>query len=285
MRLSIHSLSLILSIPVYGILPALEIETAKLLTDDAYPLKAGEYEGTIDFISFRANHFFDEQGQTHSREGTIHSQEVVAGFTMGLCDNLDWGISSSYLWIKDHAAEGVDEPSFGRGFTAVTLSAKYQFYSKESADWQFAGALVPNLGVPLNDPQSGYQPQQIPTEDAVWHPEIDLVLSYAVEHFSFSGVIGATAHVGEHRNEARESWHADLAAGYQFVSWCQIVAEGHLTVDACKQPEHDCRRLSTSFGALFPLESLRLGLGVDVPLAGKNTDQNTTLLVQIAIPF
>lgn len=285
MQLSIHSLSLVLSIPIFGILPALEIETAKLMTDDAYPLKAGEHELALGSNTFRANRVFDEHGRSQSREGTIHSQEFVAGVSLGLCDNLDCGISSSYLWIKDHAAEEIDEPSFGRGFTAVTLCAKYQFYSNESADWQFAGALVPNLGVPLNDPQSGYQPQKIPTEDTVWHPGLDLVLSYAIQQFSFSGVIGATAHVGEHRNEARESWHADLAAGYQFVSWCQIVAEGHLTVDACKQPEHDCRRLSTSFGALFPLESLRLGLGVDLPLAGKNTDQNTTLLIQITIPF
>lgn len=285
MRPSILSQSLILLTSFAGFLPALEIETAKLLTDDAYPLGVGEAELGLQFSSFRANRCFDERGRAHSREGLFHSQEVMAGFTMGLCDSLDCGVASSYVWIQDHAAEEIDEPSRGYGFTAVTLSAKYQFFSFDSADWQCAGALVPNLGVPLNDPQSGYRPQRIPTEDIVWHPGLDVVLSSAVQQFSFSGVIGGTAHVGEHRNEARESWHADLGAGYQLASWCQIVAEAHLTIDACKQPEHDCHRLSTSFGALFPLESLLLGLGVDLPLAGKNTNENTTLLVQITIPL
>lgn len=278
-----YSLPFLLAGTIGGALPALEVESAKLFTNDAFSVAPGEAEVSLEGVASRAGRSFDASQHFVERGGTLRTREVTCALTVGLCQDLDLGIATSHVWIDDDAAKNAEEPSFGRGFTSVELSTKYQFFAKESEPLQCACAVVPHLGVPLNDPQ--VQGGQIATAETTWRPGLDFVISLAADQFSLAGVVGSECSCGEHRETARLSWHSDLALGYQCSSWCQLVGEIHYHHDLEQHRENDCRCLSVSFGVLVPLEHVRLGLGFDRPIAGKNCDQENTVLCQLTIPF
>lgn len=279
------SLPFLLIGTIGGALPALEVESAKLFTNDAFPVAPGEAEVSIDALASRANRSFDASQHSLDRGGALRTREVACALTYGVCQDLDLGIATGHVWIDDAAAANTDEPSFGRGFTSVDLSAKYQVFSTESEPLHCACAVVPYLGLPLNDPQTQDASSQIATAETTWRPGLDFVLSLAADRVSLAGVVGGECPCGEHRETARLSWHSDLALGFQCTSWCQIVGEMHYQHDLDQHRDNDCRCLSVSGGVLVPLEHFRLGFGFDHPIAGKNTDQENTFLCQLTIPF
>jgi hypothetical protein len=215
----------------------------------------------------------------------LRTQEVACAVTFGVCQNLDLGIATGHVWIDDAAAANNDEASFGRGFTSVDLSAKYQVFATEIEPVQCTCALVPYLVVPLNDPQAQEANGQIATAETTWRPGLDFVLSLAADRFSLASVVGGECPCGEHRDTQRMNWHTDLALGCQCAPWCQVIVEGHYHHDLDQHRDNDCRCLSVSFGVLVPLEHVRLGFGFDHPIAGKNNDQENTVLCQLTIPF
>jgi hypothetical protein len=280
-----YSLPLLLAGTIGGALSALEVESAKLFTNDAFPVAPGEFEASLETLTGRAGRSFDASQHVVDRGGALRTKAVNCAFTYGLGQNLDVGIATSHVWIDDAAAANNGEASFGRGCTSVDLSAKYQFFATETEPVHYACAVVPFLGVPLNDPQTQDTDGQIATAEVTWRPGLDFVLSLAADRFSLAGVVGGECPCGEHRETQRMTWHSDLALGCQCAPWCQFIVEGHYRHDLDQHRDNDCRCLSVSLGVLVPLEHLRLGFGFDRPIAGKNSDQENTFLCQITIPF
>lgn len=247
------------------------VETAKIVTEDAFPVDAGSTEIELGYQYVSSDTFFDDNGNSIDR-GDLAGQIIVAKVSHGIKKGLDASIE--LVWrdvIKD--ADNL----LGDGIGNVTVSAKWLFYRDNEKG--LAAAWVPGVTVPVAGDAAG---ERIAPGQDYWSVNNLLVLTYVVGAFNLNVDLGHFLAVGEDRGDQRNEFIGDIAVGTQLNSWLQLEAElnfGHATVSRGNSSVNR----AASIGAIMNInDSMRIDAGMQKILFGSNADKGTLWLVNFS---
>jgi hypothetical protein len=262
----------------------ISIEHGKINTADASPVDPGHFELEPSFAYTRSERFWDESGHSHGR-GLYREQNIGLSFTAGLVDNVDVNINGGYSWLKDNDNDfdGDGEltgPFRGEDFTDLEMSGRYRFYNDEERHLEIAYI----AGVTIPTGNSSDQ-DEIGTSQEYWSFNQTLVATKDWGRWTLNGDIGFALPIGNKRENARGSFNADLALGYQALPWLQPEVElnyGHEMLT----DENDEQVLAVTAGLVMPInDTLRVNVGVQQGLWGESTDKSTTLVTAVKFAF
>jgi hypothetical protein len=258
-----------------SLLPALalavDVEAAKLATPDAMPVDPGSFEVALGLEWGRSRSAYDANGDLQDRGGSLIEREFALGFTAGLVENLDAGITVGYARTTDGAAD----PDHGSGPTDVALGAKWRFLHAENV----ALALIPEISLPVGD---GKPEEEISSGSNLWGAGLTLAATASFDRLAIGAALsrGWVTGKDQDRGDARGSIGADLALGWQATEMVQPEIELHYARDLNAGDTEDAWVLTTTAGVLVSTDYGRFGAGVDQAIAGKDAERTTTVLLQ-----
>ena len=260
------------------------IEHGKINTADASPVDPGHFEIEPSFSYSRSERAWDGSGDAHGR-GLFREQNIGLSFTAGLVENVDMNISSGYSWIKDNDNDFDEDgeligPFRGENFTDLEVSGRYRFYSNEEQHLEIA--YIAGLTIPTG---SNSDQDDIGTSQEFWSFNQTLVATKDWGKWTLNGDFGYSLPIGNKREDARGTWNADLALGYQVTSWLQPEIELNYNHDLIAN-EDDAQVLAVTAGLVMPFnETLRVNVGVQQGVWGENVDKTTTLVTTVKFAF
>jgi hypothetical protein len=272
-----HLLLILVPVMVGG-LPILALadntETAKLVTEDAFPVDAGSTELEFGYQYVTADTLFDTDGDVIAR-GDLEGQIIIAKATYGIRERLDASIE--VMWR--HVIKDADS-QLGDGIGNVTVSAKWLFYQDDEKGLAVAwvpGFTAPFAGDALNE--------RLAPGQVYWSINNLLVLTYVVGGFNLNLDVGHFLALGNDRGDQRSEFIGDIAVGRQLSSWLQLEAElnyGHLTVNR----GNGSVNFAVTVGAIMNVSnSVRIDVGLQQVLDGRNADKHTFWLANLSKTF
>ncbi|ADW19215.1 hypothetical protein Despr_3082 [Desulfobulbus propionicus DSM 2032] len=262
----------------------ISVEHGKINTADASPVDPGHFELEPSFATTRSERFWDAGGHAHGR-GLYREHNLGLSFTAGVVDNVDININGGYSWIKDNDNDfdgdgGLTGPFRGEDFTDLEVSGRYRFYSNEEQHLEIAYIAGMTLPTGNSSDQS-----EIGTSQEYWSFNQTLVATKDLGKWTLNGDIGFVLPIGCKRENARGTFNADLALGYQMLPWLQPEVELNYGHDALSD-ENDAQVLAVTAGLIMPInDTLRVNVGVQQGLWGENTDKTTTLITAVKFAF
>ena len=270
---------LLILVPVMaGGLPILaladNVETAKLVTEDAFPVDAGSTEFEIGYQHGTADTLFDYDGELIAR-GDVEGQFIVAKVTHGIRERLDASIEVSWRDVIEDA-----DGELGDGIGNITVNAKWLFYQDDekglAVGW-VPGFTAPFAGDAVNE-------RRAPGQD-YWSINNLLVLTYVVGGFNLNVDVGHFLALGDKRDDQRSEFIGDVALGWQLNTWLQIQAEfnyGH----ASASRGNGSVNYAATIGALMNVsDSVRIDVGLQEVVVGRNADNVTVLIANFSKTF
>jgi hypothetical protein len=261
-----------------GGLPVLALagntETAKLVAEDAFPVDADSTELEFGYQYVTADTLFDNDGEVIVR-GELTGQIIVAKVTHGIRKGLDASIELVWRDVIEDA-----DSQLGDGIGNVTVGAKWLFYQNDekglAAGW-VTGFTAPFAGETVNE-------RLAPGQD-YWSINNLLVLTNVVGGFNLNLDVGHFLTIGNDRGDQRSEFIADVAIGRQFSSWLQLEAElnyGHATVSR----GNGSVNFAVTVGAIMNVsDSMRIDIGLQKILDGRNADKTTFWLANFSKTF
>ncbi len=251
-----------------------DAETAKLITEDAFAVDAARTELELGYQYATAERLFSDDGQQINR-GALRGQSALVKVTRGIRSGLD--VSLEIVWrelIEDVVGDSLERTG---NFTANT---KWQFFENEKQS--IAVAWVPGVtgafaGVTLG---AGLAPGQ-----NYWSVNNLLVLSYGKGAFNLNLDAGHFLPIGDDRHDQRSQLIGDIAAGWQLRPWLQLGAEvnfGHATVS---RGNGSVGLAVTGNAILNVSETVRIDVGVQEVLDGRNADDATIWVANFSKTF
>ena len=244
-------------------------EHAKLGTQDATPLDPGCWEIDFAYALERSHRAFDNSwGQTG--RPTLREREFSTSIQYGLVPDVAIGIAVGHANVADRGEEHLR----AGGVTDLGLFAKWRFYNDEAAGLSMA--YVPALTLPtgsrrVSDGFASLYNGVALTKDWTDRLTSDFDLGYS---FPFGGP----------RDGYRGTLSADVALGYHVTQWLQPEVELNYGHDFVRSGDSDL--LAVTAGLIVCAnDHLRLGVGVQQGIAGRNADKSTALLTSLAIMF
>ncbi len=251
-------------------------EHGKLATADASPVDPGYLEVEAGYSYTRASRAWDNSGDAHSRGRTEEHAPSLA-LTLGVVDNLDVNLSAGYLRLDDADSDG---PTSGNGFGDLGLGGRYRFLNLEAEHLEMAW--ISGLTVPTGNDADNHD---LGTSQEFWSWDNALAVSKDWGRWTANVAAGYSLPFGGKRRDARGTLTADAALGYQLFSWLQPEMElnyGHDLVAA--GADSDC--LAVTAGLVMPVTGrMRVNLGVQQGVWGRNADQATSLLCSVKVAF
>ncbi len=258
-------------------------EHSKINTLDASPVDPGHYEIETAYAYTRAYRAWDKDSSAH-RRGFTSEQAVGVTVTAGLVTDLDVALSFGHAWIqdKDHDADddGVPGPKSGQGLGDLGISGRYRFFHSEeqALDLAYSGGFTLPSGTRGGDFDIG-------TSQAFWSFDQTLAASKDWGAWTANAALGASLPLGGERGNARGTLTADVAGGYQILPWLQPEVELNYSREVIASGD-DADLLAVTAGLVMPVhDSLRLLLGVQQGVWGRNADQATTLAMTVTAAF
>lgn len=270
------SLTLVSAFGLCGLAGAVDVEPAKLSTADAMPVDPGCYEIALGLSWSRCRCTFDHAGGRHDRQGTLTERQFDLGFTAGLVQGLDAGIALGWQHVTDDATD----PDRGQGLTDVGLGIKWRFLELEKV----ALALIPEVSLPVGD---GDPADEISTGSNLWGAGLTLAATASMDGLALGAVIGRGWVFGkeEDRGDVRGSVSADVAVGWQVTETIQPEIELHYIRDLHTGDTPDCWLISATVGVLVDSDYGRFGAGIDQALAGRESDEALSIILQWVMGF
>jgi hypothetical protein len=250
------------------------VETAKFVTEDAFPVDAGSTELEFAYQYVTADSVFDNNGNVSVR-GDLSGQIITAKASHGIGEGLD--VSVQVAW-RDMIEDADNQISDGIG--NVTVSAKWMFY--QNSEKGLAVGWVPGFTAPIAG--DAVSEKLTPGQD-YWSVNNLLVLTYVVDAFNLNVDIGHFLPVGDNRDEQRDEFIGDIAVGWQLNSWMQLAAElnfGHATVS---RGNGSVNRALTVGAVMTVDDSMRLDIGQQTVEGGRNAEKFTIWLVNFSKTF
>jgi len=260
------------------------VEHGKINTPDASPVDPGHFEIESSYGYTHSKRYWDNDGDTHAR-GLAREQSVGLSLTVGVIENLDVAVGGNYAWLKDNdndfdpddAAFG---PASGHDFGDLELSGRYRFI--ENKENSFELAYIGGFTLPTG---SSSDRDEIGTSQEFWSFNQTLVASKDWGKWTANADIGYALPLGNKRENARGTFNADVAVGYQWLSWLQPEVELNYGHDFLTD-EDDSEGLATTVGLVMPVnDQYRVNLGVQQGLWGRNSDKATTLYGAVKLAF
>jgi hypothetical protein len=270
---------LLILVPVMaGDLPILawadNTETAKLVTEDAFPVDAGSTELEFSYQYVTADTLHDNDGEVIAR-GNLEGQITVAKATHGIREGLDASIEVAW-WdlIKDADSQ------LSGGIGNVTVSAKWLFYQDDEKC--LAVAWIPGVTAPFA--RDTLNETLVPGQD-YWSINNLLVLTCVIGGFNLNVDVGHFLALGNDRGDQRSEFIGDIAVGRQLNSGLQLEAElnyGHATVSR----GNGSVNFAITVGAIMNVsDSMRIDVGLQQVLDGRNADKTTIWLANLSKTF
>lgn len=259
-------------------------EHGKLNTADASPVDPGHFEVEASLASTHANRFWGNSGKSHTRG---RAEEVVLGLaaTAGVAADLDVTVSGSYAWLEDEENDfdpddEVLGPKRGHNWGDLDISGRYRFFASEEHHLELA--YIGGVTLPTGSDASG---EEIGTSQEFWSFNQTLAASKDWGQWTANAAVGYALPLGEKRQGERGSFTADVAIGYQLLPWLQPEVELNYGHDF-HASEDDREILAATVGLVMPVnDQLRINVGVQQGLWGRNTDKPTCLLLAVKLAF
>lgn len=259
-------------------------EHGKINTPDASPVDPGHFEIESFYAYTRSTRYWDNSGGSHTR-GLAREQAVGLAITIGVVDNVDVAIGGSYLWVKDNEndfdeGDAVFGPHSGHDWGDVDVSVRYRFFT--STDHSLELAYIGGFTLPAGSSSSE---DEIGTSQEFWSFNQTLVAGKDWGKWTANADLGYALPFGDEREHARGSFNADIAVGYQLLSWLQPEVELNYCLDFYAV-EEDQQVLAATVGLVMPInDRLRVNAGVQQGLWGQNTDKATSLFAAVKLAF
>jgi hypothetical protein len=259
-------------------------EHGKINTPDASPVDPGHFEIESSYTYLHSKRFWDNSGNTHTR-GLAREQSLGLTVTAGVIENFDVAVGGSYGWLKDkdNAFDPDDAdfgPQKGHDFGDLEISGRYRFY--ESKEHSLSLAYIGGFTLPTG---SSSNREEIGTSQEFSSFNQTLVASKDWGKWTANADIGYALPFGDKRENARGTFNADAALGYQYLPWLQPELELNFGHDFLTD-EKDSQVLAVTAGLVMPInDRLRVNLGVQQGLWGRNNDKETTLSVAAKLAF
>lgn len=256
---------------------SLAIEHGKINTADASPVDPGHFEIEPSFSATSSKRYWDNSGNSHGR-GLYREHNLGLSATAGVVDNLDVNISTGYSWLKDNENDFDDYeellgPFRGDDFTDLEVSGRYRFYKNDEQHLEIA--YIAGMTIPTG---SNSDRDEIGTSQEFWSFNQTLVMTKDWGRWTFNGDLGFALPIGNKRENARGTWNADIAVGYQVLPWLQPEVELNYSQDLLENADN-AQVLAVTAGLVMPInETLRVNVGVQQGLWGENTDKATTFV-------
>ena len=248
-----------------------ECEHAKLNTDDATPVDPGGFELELAYTLSHARRQYDNRWGRRSRSLTQeHGFEV--GLTYGVVDNLDVGVGFGFADLYDR-----DEPArFGRGLADLSVGTKWRFYHDEERALSLAYLSGLTIPVGRRTDSSSLGPSQ-----QYWSLDQKLAMSKDWSPWTMNADLGYSLPFGDDTDGARGSAGFNVALGYQLNDWLQPELELNYAHDFLSGGS-DSDTIALTGGFIICLsENMRLDVGVQRVMAGRNTDAGTSAIVAL----
>jgi hypothetical protein len=276
------------AVPVIDAVAAVEeergLEHGKINTPDASPVDPGHFEIESSYTYVHAKRFWDNDGNSHAR-GLAREQAIGLSVTAGVVENFDVAVGGSYVWLKDEDND-FDEndaeigPVIGHNFGDLELSGRYRFF--ESKERSLELAYLAGFTIPVGNDASR---EEIGTSQEYWSFSQALVATKDWGQWTANTDIGYALPLGDKRENARGTFNADVAVGYQVLPWLQPEIELNYAHDFLTT-EDDQEVLATTVGLVMPLDDrLRVNVGVQQGLWGRNANKDTTLCAAVKLAF
>ena len=260
------------------------VEHGKINTADASPVDPGHYEIEASYTYAESKRFWDNDGDSHVR-GLAREQIMGLAVTVGIIENVDVALGGSYMWLKDNDNDFDQDdaelgPVTGNDFADLDLSARYRFYQNKEQSLELA--YIGGLTVPTGTSADG---TALGTSQEFWSFNQTLVASKDWGQWTANVDIGYALPLGNKRENARGTFSADLAVGYQVLPWLQPEVELNYGYDLMTD-EDDAKAGAVTVGLVMPVsEQLRVNLGLQQGLWGENSDKATVLSAAVKGAF
>jgi len=261
-----------------------EPEHGKINTLDASPVDPGHFEIESSYSYTQSKHFRDNAGDVHYR-GLAREQTLGLSVTVGVIENVDMAVSSSYRWLKDNENDfdkddGVFGPETGHGLGDLNISGRYRFF--ESKEHGLSLAYIGGFTLPTGNSSSV---KEIGTSQEFWSFNQALVATKDWGKWTANVDVRYALPFGDKRENARGTLNSDIAVGYQVLPWLQPEVELNYSRNFLTN-DNDQEVIATTVGLVMPInERIRLNTGVQQGLWGRNTDKATSLYAAVKLAF
>ncbi len=259
-------------------------EHGKINTADASPVDPGRFEVEASYFYSRSKRLWDRDEDTQKRELT-REHCVGLAVTAGVAENLDLNISSCYSWLRDDEndydeTDGELGPRHGDHFGDLDFGARYRFLNDEKNNLE--AAYIAGFTAPTG---SGNCRREIGTSQEFWSFNQSLVVSKDWGKWTANAEAGYSLPFGEHRDDSRGVLCGNLAVGYQVLSWLQPELELNYEREFDRE-EYDPELIAGTAGLVMPVsDSMRINIGVQEGMWGRNTDKATSFFLGIKFAF
>ncbi|MBI5583016.1 MAG: transporter [Deltaproteobacteria bacterium] len=258
-------------------------EHGKLNTADASPVEPGSLDVEFGYGYTWAKNAWDRDGKSRSRGlREEHSLGLTRsnfpwGVTVGVFQDFDLSLGLEYLWLFDGDQLN---PTRGQGMSDLGLGARYRFLNW--AEYHLEAAYIVGLTIPTGNSADGHS---LGTSQDFWSWENVLVVTKDWGSWTANADLGYSLPFGEKRGPARGTFSANLALGYQIFPWLQPEVELNYTRDFATEGDPG-ENLAVTAGLVLPINDLlRVNLGVQHSIWGRNSDQGTGLLLTVKLAF
>lgn len=250
-------------------------EHGKINTPDASPVDPGHVEVESSYTYSHAKRFWDGSGSSRDR-GRAREQVLGLAVTAGVVENFDIALGGSYVWLKD--ADNAPGPERGHDLGDIELSGRYRFFEGHDLELAYIGGLTLPTG-------SSSGSDEIGTSQEFWSFNQTLAASKDWEKWTANAAVGYALPLGGKRENARGTFNADMAVGYQILPWLQPEIELNYCHDYLENEEAS-EVLAATIGLVMPInDELRINTGVQQGLWGQNADRATTLILAVKMAF
>jgi len=259
-------------------------EHAKINTPDPSPVDPGSAEFEVSYGYSQSKHLWDDNRSVHAR-GLTREHAAFFALTVGIVDNVDVFISSNYKWLKDKENDfdeddGWTGPETGDGFGDLDLAAKYRFW--EDTDRGLEAAYIGGFTAPTG---RRADIREMGTSQEYWTFNQTLTGVKDWGRWTANLDAGFALPFGSRKGSARGSFNADAAIGYQILPWLQPEVELNFSHDFVADAG-DAQILAVTGGFVMPVhDNLRLSLGVQQGMWGRNADRTTSVTAAATLMY
>ncbi|MFA5041502.1 MAG: transporter [Bdellovibrionales bacterium] len=258
-------------------------EHGKINTSDASPVDPGCYETEVVYSFGTTDKAWSNNGNKNAH-GFTSEHSAAFSATAGISKNFDVTINLNHSWLKDKDNDfdddGTPGPVSGNGFGDVEASARYRFIQDKKLNLDVAyiiGLIIPS-GTSSDQDEMGISQEY-------WSFKQTLVASKDWGKWTANADLGIALPFGDKRGDARVLLNADVAAGYQVLSWLQPELELNYNYDVIENTG-DPETFAVTAGLVMPVsETVRINVGAQQGIAGRNADQMTTLFAAVKIAY
>ncbi|MEW6184420.1 MAG: transporter [Thermodesulfobacteriota bacterium] len=263
---------------VTGLVAETEVsnEHGKINTADPSVIEPGTFELEFGYSYTRAKKIWDTESKSEPR-GLLEELSTGLTLTYGAGKDLDFTIALDYLWVYDRDNQG---PVRGNSIGDLRIGGRYRFLHREKENLELA--FLSALTIPTGK-RSRFD--CLGTSQEFWCWENALVLSKDWDRWTVNSELGYALPLWEKKEGFNGVLCWSLALGYQLFPWLQPEMELNYLRDFVSEGEAG-QVLALTAGLVMPVnERLRVNLGLQQGIWGRNAEQATVVLLAVKTAF